>query len=223
MRIALAPGGESMLRVGRVLLADARVSAVGVPDSALGTHPRVTAIEDPASFDAVIAHDLGSAVTTVAWKSGVPIVLATELESPSESVADGANLEGLARCLAQQALATVDGFSASVGWTTPGRKLMTGPSLAFPAPLGILKVVDDRDVAVAPIDGDLAGAVVSASGRLGTATFGLVESRDFLEAIILAATAICVASGHGTSLENMSEHVIAEVRRAGLVIASKVA
>lgn len=212
-----------MLRVGRVLLADARVSAVGVPNSTLGNHPRVTTTEDPGSFDAVIAHDLGSAVTTMAWSSGIPIVLATELEEPSESVVDGANLEGLARCLAQQALVAVDASSASVSWTTPGKRLLTGPSLVFPAPIGKLHVVEDRDVAVAPVDGELAGAVVSASGHLGTATFGLVESREFLEAIILAAAAICAASGQGTSLEDMSQQVIAEVRQAGLVIASKVA
>jgi hypothetical protein len=212
-----------MLRVGRVLLSDARVTKVGIPDRTLGTHPRVAAISDPRNFDVVVSNDMSSTLASRAWEADVPVVLATELEKPARNIIDNANLEGLARCLAHQAMRIAGADRASVAWTTPGKRLSRGPTLLFPQPIGRLRVVEDRDIAVAPTDGPLAGAVASATGSLGTATYGLVESPEFLDATILASVAICAATQCSKPVTEMASEVISEVRYAGLVIASKIA
>ena len=212
-----------MLRVGRVLLADARVQRIGVPNGMLGGNPRVVRTTTPEDFDVVLAHDLGSALTSQALERNVPVVIAENLLTPDARISDGANLEGFARCLSYVALDAADAESASVGWTVPGKKLSRGPSLVFPAPIGKLYVVDDRAVAVAPHDGDLAAVIASATGRNGDVTYSLVDDRQFLEAIILASAAISTATDGPRPAEQMGESLIREGQRAGLVIASKVA
>ena len=109
-----------MLRVGKVLLADERVEAIGVPDSMLGGNPRVVRTNSVSNFDAVVTQDLGSSTTNEALELGIPVVIAEQLVEHHHNVTDGAQLEGLARCLSQVALEAARAESASVAWTTPG-------------------------------------------------------------------------------------------------------
>lgn len=212
-----------MLRVGKVLLADARTEVIGVPDSMLGGNPRVVRTNSVTNFDAVVAQDLGSPTTSEALDQGIPVIIAEQLVETHHNVTDGAQLEGLARCLSQIALGATDAESASVAWTTPGRRLTRGPSLMFPAPIGKLHVVEDRAVAVAPLDGSMAGVVVSASGDNGDITYSILDDRAFLEGVILAAATICTVLDGPRPADQLGACLIKEAQAAGLVVASKIA
>lgn len=108
----------------------------------------------------------------------------------------------LADWLAAEAVA-VAGTTApdEVALTRPGVPLDGGAGVTFPPPLGAQWAEPEGSRLVAPVEGDLAGIVVSA----GTVRLGVVDEHDFLAAIGLAAP------------------VVAAIRRVDLLAAARAA
>ena len=222
MKVALAPGGDLIRRVGRVLLADPRVDLVGVHHAPSGD-PRVVTVEDLSEFDVVVAEQLGLPETQKAWDRRIPIVIADRLVSPERAdlITDGADLEGLAVALADLARQRSGAPDADLAWTRTGRPLRSGPRVVFPQPVGPLFAHREGDALVAPTASDLAAILVTASGRLGTVTYGMVDHAGYLAAICLAAAVLARGTGSGGPAHDLGERFVEEALAAGASVASK--
>lgn len=98
----------------------------------------------------------------------------------------------LADWLAAEAV-EVAGVAApdQVALTRPGVPLDGGTAVTFPPPLGAQWAEAEGVRMIAPVEGDLAGIVVSA----GRTRLGVVDEHDFLAAIGLAAPVVAAIRG----------------------------
>jgi hypothetical protein len=160
----------------------------------------------------------GSRAMRVDDATGFDIVVGPDAAARSVSP-DGtgsvtfAGLTGLARSLATrlgEATVTVD---RTVTAETAGE----GPYALFPAPLGAVRRATLTDgVMLCPVDGKLAGAVVSDGRR----SIGVVDDVLFASGVCLAAGALL--GGHTGPVWNRSEQFLGVVESLGLLIAEGV-
>lgn len=84
---------------------------------------------------------------------------------------------------------------ARVAIARPGASLGSGVAVTFPPPMGAQWAEDRSGVLVAPVAGDLAAIVASATGLNGTVRLGVVDHHDYLAAIGLAVPVLTAISG----------------------------
>jgi hypothetical protein len=224
VRIALHPTTEIGHRAGRILLAEADLTALGIyGHRGRGTEDRRSmAVTDLAGF-ALLASDDRTApldLAALAAADGLSCVLAADVDPPA-SLADSfagqgltllaaASLPGLADALRfHEAALLADPQAAVVAWTIGGKPLRLGEAVPFPSPLGarwgrrLAARAGDPPLLVrmeVPVEGTWAGALArvtgTAAGRAGQRLVGVADHRQHLEALALAAGALAIARGH---------------------------
>ena len=196
MRIALHADGDVGKRTGRILLAEADLTALGMYGHRMGAadrrtmsissldgfDPLVTDAPDAKSFAAIAADEGLSCV--VAGSPRIDRRLARRFLDRGLTLVVGAGLAGgIAEVLAAHEMAATDReTSVRIGWTAPGRPLRRGEAIPFPDPVGprwaerIGRAPRRRRRSgggpvvtryEAPITGEWAGAVVRVAGERG--------------------------------------------------------
>jgi hypothetical protein len=165
--------------------------------------------DEPAAPDAL-------GLAGIAAEDGLSAVLAADAEVESElagrfaaantTLLVGAQTSGIAASLAAHQAARIDGETAiTIAWTVPGTPLRSGEAIPFPDPVGARwgRVVERRadDVPITtyvevPTDGEWWAAMTRVeAGRRNSRVVGVADLGVHLEAIALAAGALCVAEG----------------------------
>lgn len=206
MRIGLSPGGDLARRVGLVLLADARITELGVSQPT-SDEPRTVPLTG-FTADAVIAVEPGHPYATAAQEAGTPIFTP---QRRGTSLTGG--LEDLARALA--ASAANDDQVDLVAWTAHGQALREGTAIPFPQPLGTVTGAPADGGLEAPVTGPWAGVFVSLSTTSGEKRIAVVDDARFLRAVALAARALAYLGGES----ELGSLYIDEARAAGVEFA----
>lgn len=251
MRLALHPTTEIGQRAGRILLAEADLEALGIYGRrGPGTEDRrSTAINDLAGFRLLVTDDRTGPLdlASIALADGLSCVLSAEADPPS-SLADrfseqgltllaGASLPGLAEALRFHPEARVENESeVLIAWTVEGKPLRRGRAVPFPNPLGARwgrpfpprphDPPEWRRVEV-PVEGPWAGALARVGGtdggHDGERLVAAADHGRHLEALALAAGALCVARGAMRPglcrPADAADAYLAEAARLGLALA----
>lgn len=212
-RVALHVGGELAVRATRVLLAESGVE-VGLFDdeSKSGRLHQVEALNE---WDVLVVEEMSATArphVDAAFELAIPVVLATEtppLSGPSVTMVVGV-LEGarLAAALADMGLVTNNELiDARLAWTVPGPPLTDGVAVTFPDPIGPLWAHREPHPTTefasgglaAPTDGQWRGITARLATGSGDGvhqqTYGVVDDRQFLDGVVLAAAALAAAQG----------------------------
>lgn len=195
-------------RAVRVLLADADVAFIGVLGEQVPERNRSGPIEHLTGFDVLISDgttDLHRLLGRCSVED-VALVLWHDADLRdgdfSVPVVTGANVADAltAALLAHPTTGLSDDDTVLVGWTEPGSELSSGEPVIFPDPIGPQWGQErssngsSRRVAAFRND-EWAGAVVDVDGADGRRIVGVSDHAAFMEAIVLAGTAIAVAQG----------------------------
>lgn len=224
MRIALDAGTEVGNRCARTLLGESSVSYLGIVNEPVPSRRRSGPISDLAGFD-VLVTDGSSDIHSLLGRASVaqvPIVVWEDepgLASGSAPVpvVHGANVAtALTSALAAHpAAAASDSDSVRISWTEPGKPHRSGTPVTFPEPVGNQwgrKRAPGRFVAI--VDDEWAGAVVDVDGPDGRRIVGVSDHGAYMEASVLAATALATASvmaSHGLDLKVTSASSLASI------------
>lgn len=216
LRLALAPHGPVGLRAGRAVLADRRVTALGVLGAqAHSGDSRVRTIDSLDGWDAVLTDAVSNDDRVLeALRLQVPIITTQSLSDFGDSgdtsvVAAATGSSGIPASLAvllMEGFDTVRSIKAAV--TVPEGKVRRDQSALFPDPIGALwcEVVQSPVASPnglvfshAPYDGSLQGVSVQAEGTIegrgSLATSGVAEDPLFLDGVALAGAAIMLLDG----------------------------
>ncbi|MCB2223387.1 MAG: hypothetical protein KQH83_04340 [Actinobacteria bacterium] len=221
MRIALHADGEVGRRTGRILLAEAGLTALGMYGQAKGAEDRrTTGIRTLAGYDplATDAPDARS-FALIAAEEGVSCVLAAlprvdrrlrnAFLDRGLTLLVGADLAGgIAETLAAHEMAVTEhDTEVTIAWTVPGRPVRRGEAIPFPDPVGprwaarVGKAPRRRTRRAstvirrfeAPVSGDWAGALARVRGeRRGTRVEQVVGVAD--QAAHLGAIALAAGA-----------------------------
>ncbi len=127
MRIALHATSEVGTRVGRILLAERDLTALGLVDTdPSGEEPRVQPVTDLASWDVLVtdaptprdtaARAADAGISAVVWCDGELL----SWEDPDHTLLVGANAVGLLEAIATHELGGDAPARATLAWTEPG-------------------------------------------------------------------------------------------------------
>jgi hypothetical protein len=214
--VAVHLEGDLAVRIARVLLAERGVHIGMFGDAPTGG--RVRSIDTLERADVLIAEagSLSPELEDDAGRLRLPVISPGPLEAPVDAVriavTDVANPSHVV-------LAAADGelrdnrelVHATAAWTTHGRPLRSGVAATFPDPVGPRWAVPaDPPPAgypliglAAPVDGAFAAAslrvVLGTGDGVEDVTFGVVDQREFLTAVMLAAAALTAADGAYTA------------------------
>lgn len=203
MRIALSPGSDLASPVSRVLLADERVEALGVPHPS-ANEPKTVPLTG-FTADAVVSFDPDHPYVTAAIEASTPVV---SIDGSAATLRGG--LMVLALAIANQF--EPDTVSL-VAWTEPGAPVRTGRTVSFPQPLGAALGAEAEAGIRVPVSGSWAGALVE---RTDGSSISVVDDRRFLTSICVAARTVTVASGDLT----LGSRLLEEASRAGAEFAA---
>jgi hypothetical protein len=223
MRLALHATTEVGLRVGRILLAEPSLEALGFygPRRPGTEDRRSTAITDLAGFQVLISDDTRAPadLARIALEDGLACVLAADTDpdpdlgagfaAAGRSLLTGASLPGLAQALAaHQAAGAEDAEETLLAWTVEGKPARRGVAIPFPDPVGArwgsrLPATRGQARGVSrvecPIQGPWAAALARLSRGRGSRRVerlvAVADDRAHLEALALAAGALVVAEG----------------------------
>jgi hypothetical protein len=223
MRLALHATTEVGLRVGRILLAERSLEALGFygPRRPGTEDRRSTAIADLAGFQVLVSDDTTAPadLARIALEDGLSCVLAADTDPDPDLVAGfatagrslltGASLPGLAPALATHQAAGSEGAEETLlAWTVQGKPARRGVAVPFPDPVGARwgsRLPRTRDQAQGifkvecPIEGPWAAALARLSRGRGSQRVerlvAVADDRFHLEALALAAGALVVAEG----------------------------
>lgn len=210
-------------RAVRVFLAEADVSFVGLwdaPDAALNSRSGPAVGVD--GYDVAVS-DRSEHISDLLARcsvAGVPLVLWHETPDIAPGgaaipVVVGANVgSALAEVLVHHpsaGLAPDD--SVQIAWTEPGDALRKGRPVAFPDPVGMSWTRERSAGRFVAFRDDLwSGAVVRLEGDGGERIIGVADHGPHLEALVLAATALCATNGiYGSGVQPASqggEHLV---------------
>lgn len=206
MRVLLDATTDVGLRAGKVLLAESDVEWIGVwgePGAAL--RRRSGPALEVAGHDVAVTDRTDHLPQFIARCSvaGVPVVVwhdATEIARGGAAVpiVVGANVgSALAELLVHHPAARPGAEdTVEIAWTEPGSPVRSGPQFAFPDPIGMTRTrkrSSGRFVAFR--DDEWSGAVIRVSGPDGDRIVGVSDNGAYLEALVLASTALCTAEG----------------------------
>lgn len=206
MRIAVDTSSEVGNRSVRALLSEATVDYLGVLNEQVPRRKRSGPMIDLDSFDVLVSDGTTDVHRLVGQCSvaGVPLVLWHDLDDDlrgptSVPVVHGANVaEALTGALlSHPAAAVTDDDNVIVGWTEPGNPHRDGFALPFPEPIGSVWGRERAPGRFAALrDDEWGGAVVDINGPSGRRIVGVADHSAYIEAIVLAATAITTGAGH---------------------------
>ena len=216
MRIALDQAGEVATRAGRILLAERRLTALGLIDK----HPtepdaRLEHVDVLATYDALVTdsrspHEqietaLTAGVNCVVWDDA-PDLAAEYGEAFAAAelrLLTGCNLgSGIAPSLtAHEVAATETVLDVTTAWTEPGAPRRRGEAIPFPEPVGS-RWAEPRETMytdrayVAKTTGSWAGAIARVTGATDagvvTRIVGVADLAVHLEAQALATGALVI-------------------------------
>lgn len=205
MRVLVEATGEVGQRTAQVLLSQASVDFVGILRAAGA--PR-TKRSGPASgtdgYDIAITDSLGSPSGLIARcaVAGIPVVAWADAPdvAPGRAVVPivlGANVgSALPSALLAHPIAGSGDDPVTIAWTEPGKPTKRGDIVVFPDPVGRVAAKERSDGAlVATLDGDWAGVVVHIGDDDDRRIVGVADHAAYLEALVLAATALAAANG----------------------------
>jgi len=206
VRIGLSPGDELATRVSRVLLADPRIEALGVPRP-LASEPRTVALTG-FTADVVIAFDVAHPYVTAALERSTPVV----------TLAGGVTtLRGDLKSLANALATRLEPRATLVAWTEDGEDLKSGVSVSFPQPLGLAYGTESPAGLAVPTTGQWGGVLArSSDGNGQSTTIAAVDDREYLTAISMAACAISAILGE----DEPGPVFLKEAQAAGVEFAS---
>ena len=245
LRLALAPHGPIGLRAGRAVLADRRLTALGVLGSdAHSRDPRVQTINSLEGWNAVLTDaDSSDERILEAIRLQVPVITSQPLidfgdSGATATIAAAGGTSGIPAALAivlMENFDTVRSIKAAI--TVDQRKVRRDQSALFPDPIGALwcetapSPVNSPSGLIfshAPYDGSLRGISVQAEGTIdgrgSMATSGIVEDPLFLDAVALAGAAIMLLDGDAPherfEVQRHAADYLAACRAVGLGVAS---
>lgn len=199
MRVAIDPVDEVHSRAAASLASSPLVTMVGligkVPPASWGS--RAMRVDDASEFDIMVGPGGGGSDVTPDGAGSVSF----------------AGLTGLARSLATRLGDVTITLDRTVTSDTPG----VGPFAVFPAPLGAVRRSMNVDgVTLCPINGKLAGVVVSDGSRM----IAVVDDVLFASGVCLAAGALL--GGHSGPVWDRAEQFLGLAESLGLLIAEGV-
>lgn len=217
MRILVDATSDVGQRAARVFLADAAVTHVGLWDAPdASRNSRSGPAREVDGYDVAVsdrAEHVGDLLARCSV-AGVPLVLWHDAPTVAPGraaipVVVGANLgSGLAEALVHHPSAgLIPGDEVTIAWTEPGPPLRKGIPVAFPDPVG-MSWTRERSTGrlVAFRDDTWSGAVARLEGSGGERIIGVADHGAHLEALVLAATALCVTDGiYGSGVQSASE------------------
>lgn len=217
MRVLVDATSDVGQRAARVFLADAAVTHVGLWDAPdAGRNARSGPALEVDGYDVAVSdreEHIGDLLARCSV-ANVPLVLwhDTPAIAPGGAaipVVVGANLgSGLAEVLVHHpsaALAPDD--EVTIAWTEPGQPLRKGAPIAFPDPVGMSWARERSPGRFVAFRDDMwSGAVARIEGGGGERIIGVADHGAHLEALVLAATALCVTDGiYGSGVQSASE------------------
>ncbi len=247
MRVAIHQTTEVGLRAARIILAERDLETFGLldRDPRRDSDARVVRADDLTGFDVLVVDDLASIdeLAERALEDRTALCVWNELDTSelgdafvgaSQTLLTGANLaSGIAPCLAAHEVTRAGHvLEVSIAWTEPGSPIRRGDAVPFPDPVGARwarrRTVGDREVLVAPVEGQWAAALarVTSASDSGVVTriVGVADLAPHLEALALAAGAISAARGAygmgAVAPDAAAEEYLTAALAAGLDVAS---
>lgn len=206
MKVLVDATSDVGQRAARVFLAEPDISFVGLWDAPeAGRNARSGPADDVVGYDVAVSDRAEHTSDLMARCSvaGVPLVLWHDAPGIAPGgaaipVVVGANVgSALAEVLVHHPSANLKSEdSVQIAWTEPGTALRKGTAVAFPDPVGMSWTKErSRDRFVAFRDDVWSGAVVKIEGEGGERIIGVADHGPHLEALVLAATALCASNG----------------------------
>ncbi len=246
MRLALHQIGEVATRAGRILLAEASLTALGLVDK----HPtqpddRLEHVEVLATYDSLVTDDVDPrAQIETALATGLNCVVWVDADDAADEYGDGfekAGLRLLTGCnlgsgiapslTAHEVAATGTVLDVTTAWTEPGTPRRRGEAIPFPEPVGSRwgepreSRYTDRAY-VARITGSWAAAMARVTGATDggvvTRIVGVSDLAVHLEALALATGAMVVGEypPGANRPADLAESYLSRALDAGLDVAS---
>jgi hypothetical protein len=208
VRVALDTSTEVGNRCARVLLGEASVSYLGVMNGTVPSRHRSGPISDLSGFDVLVSDGTSDIHSLIGRASvaDVPVVLWSDEAGVGKGstrvpIVYGANVAtALTAALRSHPAAEIDAEDVvRVSWTEPGKPHRSGIAITFPEPVGNQwGKKRGSGTFVALVEDEWAGAVVDIEGPRGRRIVGVSDHGAYMEATVLAATALAVAT---TTLE----------------------
>lgn len=193
-------------RAVRVFLAESDVSYIGLwdtPDAARNSRSGPTLEVD--GYDVAVT-DRAEHISDLLARcsvAGVPLVLWHDAPAIAPGgaaipVVVGASVgSALAEVLVHHpSAALAAGDDVQIAWTEPGDAFRKGTPVAFPDPVGMSWARERSPGRFVAFRDDMwSGAVARLEGDGGERIIGVADHGPHLEALVMAATALCVAEG----------------------------